>query len=42
MSTKKKKSAWMRHVLKVYRKNKKAGLAAALKKARKNYKKKRH
>ena len=42
MATKKKKSAWMRHVLKVYRKNKKAGLAAALKKARKTYKKWRH
>ena len=42
MRTKKKKTAWMRHVQKVYRKNKKAGLAAALKKARKTYKKRRH
>ena len=41
MAYKKKKSAWMRHVLKVYRKNKKAGLAAALRKAKRTYKKKR-
>ena len=38
---KKKKSAWMKHVLKVYRKNKKGGLAAALKKAKRTYHKKR-
>ena len=38
---KKKKSAWMRHVLKVYRKYKKAGLASALRKAKRTYKKKR-
>ena len=38
---KKKKFAWMRHVLKVYRKNKKAGLASALRKAKRTYKKKR-
>jgi hypothetical protein len=31
----------MRHVLKVYRKNKKAGLASALRKAKRTYKKKR-
>ena len=41
MATKKKKSAWMRHVLKVYRKNKKGGLSAALKRAKKTFKKKR-
>lgn len=35
----KSKSRWMKHVLKVYRKNKKAGLASALKKAKKTYKK---
>ena len=38
---KKKKSAWMKHVLKVYRKNKKGGLAAALRKAKRTYRKKR-
>jgi len=37
----KKKSAWMKHVLKIYRKNKKAGLAAALKKGKRTYRKKR-
>ena len=31
----------MRHVLKVYRKNKKGGLAAALRKAKRTYRKKR-
>ena len=41
MGTKKKKTAWMRHVQKVYRKNKKAGLAAALKKGKRTYRKKR-
>ena len=41
MATKKKKSAWMRHLLKEYRKNKKGGLSAALKRAKKTFKKKR-
>ena len=32
-------SRWMTHVMKTYRQNKKAGLAAAMRRARKTYKK---
>ena len=35
------KSRWMTHVLKVYRRNKKAGLSAAMKKAKKTFRKKK-
>ena len=42
-ATKKKSSGgrgkWMAHVMKVYRQNKKAGLKAAMKKAKKTYRK---
>ena len=34
-------SRWMKHVMTVYRKNKKAGLAAAMRKAKKSYKPKK-
>ena len=34
-------SRWMKHVMSVYRKNKSAGLSAAMKKAKKSYKKKK-
>ena len=34
-------SRWMKHVMSVYRKNKKAGLAAAMRKAKKSYKPKK-
>ena len=37
----KKKSAWIKHVLKVFRKNKKAGLGAAMRKAKRTFRKKR-
>ena len=35
----KKKSAWMKHLLKEFRKNKKGGLCAAIKRAKRTYKK---
>ena len=35
----KKKGRWMAHVMQVYRKNKKAGLAAAMRKAKKTFRK---
>ena len=34
-------SRWMKHVMSVYRKNKKAGLAAAMRRAKKSYKPKK-
>ena len=34
-------SRWMTHVLKIYRRNKKAGLAAAMKKAKKSFRRKK-
>jgi hypothetical protein len=34
-------SRWMTHVLKIYRQNKKAGLAAAMKKAKKSFRRKK-
>jgi len=34
-------SRWMTHVMKIYRKNKKAGLASAMKKAKRTYHKKK-
>ena len=32
---------WQKHLMKVYRKNKKAGLAAAMKKAKRSYRPKK-
>ena len=34
-------SRWMTHVMKVYRQNKKAGLAAAMRKAKKSFRRKK-
>lgn len=34
-------SRWMKHVMKTYRKNKKAGLAAAMKKSKRTFRKKK-
>ena len=34
-------SRWMKHVMSVYRKNKKGGLKAAMRKAKSTYKKKK-
>ena len=34
-------SRWMTHVMKTYRRNKKAGLAAAMRKAKKSFRRKK-
>jgi len=41
-SRSKSRSRWHRHLMKVYRKDRKAGLTAAMKKAKKSYRKQDH
>ena len=38
---KRKKSAWVKHVMKTYRQNKKAGFAAAMRRAKSTWRKKK-